>query len=540
LRTVHQPIKAPLEQIAGRKEWIGLAVLALPSMLYSMDLTVLNLAAPYFTASLQPSSSELLWIVDIYGFLIAGSLITMGTLGDRIGRRRLLLIGAFAFGCASVIAAFAQSAGMLIAARALLGLAGATLAPSTLSLLRNMFLDPSERRRAIAVWSATFAVGAAIGPLLGGLMLAHFWWGSVFLISVPFMVVLLILGPIFLPEYRASDAGRLDVASAMLSLGAVLAVTFGIKRFAGHGDLVVPTTAVACGLAIGWMFLHRQRKLHSPIIDLSLFRSLTFSAALIVGMLVFFVNFGIFFFVAQYLQLVLALAPFEAGLWLLPSAIGFVVGSAFAPRLVGLIGPANVVSGGFVLAAAGLTVLASVGGPHGLMVVTAGGVLLALGLAPIIVLTADLVVAAVPPERAGLASGMSEASTELGGALGIAMLGSVMTGIYRSVMGGLHVEGLPPEMVATARETLAGAAIAAAHLPQGVAPGLLGLARGAFTDGMQLVANVGAGIALGAALVAGIVLRVASVRPTSAAKAPRFDPTGCCGSMRAHVVREVS
>src|SRR5687768_2802389 len=206
---------------ATRREWTGLAVIALPCMLYSMDLTVLNLAVPALSAELRPSSAELLWVVDIYGFMVAGCLITMGTLGDRIGRRRLLMIGAGAFGVASALAAFSTSAALLIAARAVLGVAAATLAPSTLSLIRNMFLDPGERTTAIAVWVASFSTGAAIGPVIGGLLLTHFWWGSVFLINVPMMLLLLALGPRLLPEFRDPKAGRLDLVSAILSVAAV-------------------------------------------------------------------------------------------------------------------------------------------------------------------------------------------------------------------------------------------------------------------------------------------------------------------------------
>jgi DHA2 family multidrug resistance protein-like MFS transporter len=217
---------------AGRKEWIGLAVIALACVLYVMDLTVLHLAVPAISEDLQPSSAQLLWIIDIYGFLVAGSLITMGTLGDRIGRRRLLMIGAGAFGVVSVLAALSTSAEMLIATRALLGLAGATLAPSTLSLIRNMFLDPRQRTVAISIWITSFSVGGAIGPLLGGLVLEFFWWGAVFLLAVPVMVALLALGPRFLPEYRDPEAGRLDLTSAALSLAAVLAVIFGLKQIA--------------------------------------------------------------------------------------------------------------------------------------------------------------------------------------------------------------------------------------------------------------------------------------------------------------------
>ena len=244
---------------AGRREWIGLAVIALPCLLYSMDLTVLHLAVPELTRDLAPSSAQLLWIIDIYGFFVAGSLITAGTLGDRIGRRRLLLIGAALFGVASVLAAFSTTAGMLIATRALLGIAGATVAPSTLSLIRNMFLDARQRTVAISVWVMSFSIGGAIGPLIGGVLLEFFWWGSVFLIAVPVMAMLLIVGPRLLPEYRDPNAGRPDLASAALSVGAVLSMIYGLKRVAESGPGVVPILSMVAGLATG------MRKSRRPI-----------------------------------------------------------------------------------------------------------------------------------------------------------------------------------------------------------------------------------------------------------------------------------
>ncbi|WP_412180131.1 MFS transporter, partial [Variovorax paradoxus] len=327
------------------REWTGLAVIALPCMLYSMDLTVLNLAIPAISEALKPTAAQLLWIVDIYGFLVAGLLVTMGTLGDRIGRRRLLLIGAVAFGLASVLAAFSNSANMLIATRALLGVAGATLAPSTLSLIRNMFLDPGQRTLAIGVWISSFSAGAVIGPVVGGVLLEYFWWGSVFLVGVPVMVLLLMLGPVLLPEYRDPEAARLDLASVALSLGAVLPAIYGVKQTAEHGASALSLAAIVVGLAIGWLFVRRQRRLADPMIDLRLFRAPAFSVALGAYMLSCFVMFGLFLYEAQYLQMVLGLSPLQAGLWSVPSAGAFIVGSMAAPALTRRVRPVHAMTG---------------------------------------------------------------------------------------------------------------------------------------------------------------------------------------------------
>ena len=351
---------------AGRREWIGLAVIALPCAVYSMDLTVLNLALPRLSEDLEPSSSQLLWIVDIYGFLVAGLLITMGTLGDRIGRRRLLLIGAAAFGIASVLAALSTSAEMLIAARALLGVAGATLAPSTLALIRNIFADPKQRTFAIGVWITSFSAGAAIGPLIGGLMLESFSWGSVFLLAVPVMALLLVLGPRLLPEFSDPDAGRLDLTSAAASLVAVLAVIFGLKQIAQDGVTWIAVAAIVGGLAAGGGFVRRQGRLADPLIDLRLFRLPAFSGALAANTLGFFVNFGIAVFLAQYLQLVLGLSPLEAGLWTMPWAAGFIVGSMLTPMIVSRISSASAITGGLVLAGSGFALLTQVSGDDSL------------------------------------------------------------------------------------------------------------------------------------------------------------------------------
>ncbi|MGH2561181.1 MAG: MFS transporter [Thermomicrobiales bacterium] len=492
---------------AGRREWIGLVVLSLACVLYAMDLTVLNLAVPELSADLKPSGSQLLWIVDIYGFMVAGSLITMGTLGDRIGRRKLLLIGAAAFGVTSLLAAFSTSAEMLIVSRALLGLAGATLAPSTLSLIRNMFLDPKQRTVAIGVWITSFSAGGALGPLAGGVLLEYFWWGSVFLLAAPVMALLLVLGPKLLPEFRDPEAGRLDPISAVLSLVAVLAVIYGLKEVAQGGMETQPVISILAGLIVGILFVRRQRTLADPLIDLHLFRIPAFSAALVTNLLVGFVAFGAFLFTAQYLQLVEGLSPLKAGLWSLPSSVGFIAGSMLAPILVRRVRPAMVMAASLAIAAVGFGVLSQVEATAGLTLLVTGSVIFALGLAPVFTLTTDLIIGSAPPERAGAASGISETNAEFGGALGIAILGSIGTAIYRNGVADSVPAGVSPEAAATARDTLGGAVAVSDTLPAPIGTALLDSAREAFVQGLQLTSTIGAIVLAGTAILAVVVLR---------------------------------
>jgi MFS transporter, DHA2 family, multidrug resistance protein len=492
---------------AGRREWIGLGVLALACVLYAMDLTVLHLAVPRLSADLEPSSSQLLWIIDIYGFLVAGSLITMGTLGDRIGRRKLLLIGAGAFGVASLLAAFSNSAEMLIASRAVLGIAGATLAPSTLSLIRNMFLDPHQRTVAIGVWITSFSVGGALGPLLGGLMLEFFWWGSVFLLAVPVMALLLLLGPGLLPEFKDPDAGRLDIVGAAMSLVAVLGVIYGLKQIAQDGFGAAATLPVLAGLAVGLAFVRRQGRMANPLIDLRLFKVPAFSGSLVTFTLAIFAMFGSFMFIAQYLQLVLGLTPLEAGLWTLPQSVGFVVGSMLAPQIVRRVRPAFVMGGGLLLAAIGLGMLTQIEAGSGLPILVTASIVMSLGLAPVFTLGTDLIIGSAPPERAGAASGISETSAEFGGALGIAVLGSIGVAVYRSDV----IDAVPAEVPAAAadaaRDTLGGAVAVAGQLPEQLGGALVDAAHVAFTNGFHLTAAIGAVISLAIAAMATHILR---------------------------------
>ena len=492
---------------ATRRDWIGLAVIALPCLLYAMDLTVLTLALPSLSADLHPSSTELLWIVDIYGFMVAGFLITMGTLGDRIGRRRLLLIGAGAFGGASVLAAVSSSPETLIASRALLGIAGATLAPSTLSLIRNMFEDDQQRTVAIGIWITSFSAGAAIGPLAGGLVLESFHWGSVFLMAVPVMVVLLAIGPRLLPEYRDPKPGRLDLISAALSLVAVLAVIYGIKAIARDGMGIASAAPALAGIAVGALFVDRQRRLADPMIDLALFRRPAFSLALGANTLAFAVVFGIEVFVAQYFQLVLGYAPLEAGLWSVPGAAAFVIGAQLTPPLAARIRPPVAMLGGIAIATVGVALLTQADAASGPGLVVAGIVILSLGLAPLFTLAADLAIGSAPPERAGAASGISETSSELGGALGLAILGTIGTAVYRGQTADAFPTDLPAGAAGTATDTLTGAVEVADRLPGALATDVLDPAREAFTLGLQVAATVSGVLIVAAAVMVATLLR---------------------------------
>jgi DHA2 family multidrug resistance protein-like MFS transporter len=503
---------------ATSREWVGLAVLTLAALVYAMDLTVLNLAIPRISAELRPTSAQLLWIIDIYGFLVAGLLITMGTLGDRIGRRKLLLGGAAGFALASCLAAFSTSPEMLIASRAVMGIAGATVAPSTLSLIFTMFLDPKQRTTAIGFWIAAYSAGGAIGPVLGGLLLEFFWWGSVFLIGVPVMGLLLILGPRTLPEYRDPEARRLDLRSAAMSLLAILAVVYGLKEIAQDGVATVPVLAIAAGLLMGTLFVRRQLRLASPIIDVRLFRIRAFSASLGTYLLGIFVVVGYFLFISQHLQLVLGLSPFVAALWSLPSAVGFTVGSIAAPRIIHRYRPSVIMGSGMVVAAVGTAMLLGLGRDSGtsLPVIVVASIVISLGLAPVITLATELIVGSAPPEQAGAATGISETSGELGGALGIAILGSIGTAVYRAEVADTLPQGMPVEAADAARDTLGGALAIAQTLPQAPGAALVAAAQTAFIDAIHFVAAVAAVGAVVTAVGAAVALRSVPARPEPA------------------------
>ncbi len=501
--TQPEPTTAEPAGKAGVREWIGLAVLALPTLLISMDMSVLYLAIPHLSEALHPSSSQLLWILDIYGFLVAGFLITMGTVGDRIGRRKLLMIGALAFGVASVVAAYSTSAATLIGTRALLGIAGAMLMPSTLALIRNMFHDDRQRTTAISVWMTSFMVGMVVGALVGGAMLENFWWGSVFLVAVPSMVLLLVAGPILLPEYKDPNPGKLDVLSAVLSLVSVMAVIYGIKELAKDGWALDAVAVLVGGLVLGAVFVLRQQRLADPLIDLRLFGNVRFSGSLVALMVAMLAMGGLFLLLSQYLQLVLGLSAFEAGLWTVPQALAMVVAAGVVSALAPRIRPAYLMTGGLVIAMAGYAIFTQLSGADDLALIVTGMVVFSLGLSPMFVLGLDLIVGAVDPERAGAASAISETGQELSAALGVAVIGSIGTAVYRGRMADELPDGLPAELAHAAEDTLAGALQVAATLPEALGAELSTIARQAYTHALQVNSLVGIGLT---AIAAGLVM----------------------------------
>ncbi|WP_067479210.1 MFS transporter [Nocardia amamiensis] len=473
--------------VGSRRAWLGLAVLLLPVLLVSMDISVLFLALPTLTVDLDPSADQQLWILDIYGFLIAGLLITMGNLGDRVGRRNILLAGAAVFGIASVIAAFAPSAGVLIAARALMGIGGATLLPSSLALISSLFPDARERATAIGVWTAFFAGGSAVGPIIGGMLLHQFWWGSVFLINIPVLLILLAFGPFVLPEHRAGIRGPLDLPSVALSIGGILPVVYGIKHAATEGIDAQAVVIALIGAVLSAVFVRRQRQLDEPLLDLRLFARVPFSVAIgssLIGMMSLA---GLSYLTSVYLQSVTGRSPLAAALLGIPMAIAVFVCSMGGARVGHRFGVTATFVFALLASAVGNLLVLGVGVHGGLWWYLTGSTIAGIGYGLVFTLVSDVAVSSVPPERAGSAVGISETSFELGNALGLALLGSLAALIFRS--GG--------DYAATLGETIqkAGGDVA-----------LIESARESFVNGMHIAVAVGAAALVAMALIA----RVAS------------------------------
>ncbi|WP_084959841.1 MFS transporter [Thermoactinospora rubra] len=497
---------------AGLRLWLSLVVLALPAMLLFMMLTVLFLAIPELVADLRPSSTQTLWIIDIYGFLMAGLLVTMGTLGDRIGHRRLLVAGAAVFAVVSLIAANTSDPGLMILWRAVLGVAAATQMPATLGLIFATFTDPRQRGIAVGVWAGGISVGTAVGPLVGGVLLEAFSWRAAFLIAVPVMVVVLIGAALLLPDHRNPAAGRLDLISVVLSLATLLPIVYGVKELSKEQPLTLPLAAIAIGLVFGAWFVVRQLRQAEPLLDVRLFANPTISGALGVFLLAATALGGVYLLFTQHLQLVEGLSPLQAGLWVLPGAALLVVVSTLSPVLVRRMRPGFLIAAGLAVQVVGYLMLTQVGSVDGLPLLIAGFIVLYPAVAPSMALTTDLVVGSAPPQKAGAASGLATTCSDLGISLGIAIIGSVAAAVYRAEAGGALPAGLPPEAAAASRDSLGGAVSAAQHLPADLGAALLAPAREAFTGGLNVAAAVSAGIAAAAAVLA--VVRLRHVPPT--------------------------
>lgn len=497
------------------RRWWSLIVLTLPVLIISMDATVLGFAIPSLSESLSPSSSQLLWIIDIYAFVLAGLLVTMGALGDRIGRRKLLMFGAAGFSVASILAAFSTTPEMLIAARAMLGIAGATLMPSTLSLIRNVFTDDRERQTAIAIWASSFAFGSALGPIVGGFLLEHYWWGSVFLVGVPVTGALLVIAPRLVPESRDPQPGAFDIASAALSLVAMLFVVYAVKTVAEHGFSSAVVVAVIVGIGAGFVFVRRQQRLAHPMVDVSLFAVPRFRMAVSGNLVAAFGFAGSLFFVTQYLQLVVGMSPLRAGLQLLPAAGTSIVFTVLAPVAARRYGAFAVIAAALAVGGIGFAMLTQVTASGSVALTTAAVMVLNAGLGASMTVAIDGILAAIPPERAGAGASVSETAIELGVALGTAVLGSIAAAVYRDRL--VDVDAVPAEAVEVSRDTLGAALGAAERLGGDAGAALQEAADAAFVSGFHAAALT-ATVALGAVSV--WALRTRLQPPETAAPLP--------------------
>ncbi|GAA2498052.1 MULTISPECIES: MFS transporter [Actinomycetes] len=496
--TVQPASVTEAEKRPGR--WLALCVLVLAVLLVAVDATVLGLATPYISEDLHPSGTQLLWIGDVYSFVIAGLLVSMGSLGDRIGRKRILLCGATAFGAISVLNAYATTPELMILARALLGVAGATLMPATLALIRNLFHDPRERSLAVGIWGATASAGTAVGPIVGGFLLEHFWWGSVFLINLPVMAVLVLVGIRTLPESRNPNPGPWDLASVLLSLIGMIGVVYAVKEAATHGFSWPTLAAGLLGAGALYGFVHRQLTMPAPLLDMRLFRHRGFSGAVLADLLTVLGMSGLVFFLSQYLQLVQGRRPFEAGLAELPAAVGAVVAGLAAGSAARRFSVRSVVSAGLAAVGLSLAVLTCLGQSTGYPVLGAALLVVGVGAGLSFTVTADVILSSVPKEQAGAASAVSETAYELGAALGIALLGSIVTAVYSGFHG---PAGTPPG----AHDSLGAAVQASTDLPPQTAESLLAAARDAFVHGLHLASGAGAAVLLGTAVAAWFLLK---------------------------------
>ncbi|WP_326751900.1 MFS transporter [Streptomyces hirsutus] len=509
---------------AGANRWVVLVVLCVSLLLVAVDATVLHVAVPTVTEDLRPGAMELLWIVDAYPLVCASLLILFGTLGDRVGRRRVLLFGYALFGLASGMAALADSAPVLIAARALLGVGGAMIMPATLSILRQVFPERRERALAIGIWSAVAAVGAAVGPLLGGFLLEHFWWGSVFLINIPLMLVSLPVGRFLLPESKGDGTGPWDVTGALTAAAGLFAVVLGVKRLGGESAGGLWTVLVlAVGAVLLAAFVRRQRRRAHPLVDLRLFARPAFSTSVGCIVLAMLALVGLELIAAQYLQLVLGLSPLETGLRLVPLTFAAMAAGLAGARLLRRFGPRRMVFSGFCLTAAAVLLLTPMGEQDNRALLLGGFVLLGFGLETTLFGAYESMLSEAPPQQAGGAAAIGETSYQLGAGMGIALLGSVMNAAYAP--GLEEVAGVPASESSAARHSLGEAYEVAAQLGGPAGAALRDAARHAFVHGLHVTLLASAALLLLGAVMALRLPRTMQCEPVTAGETPAGAPS---------------
>jgi EmrB/QacA subfamily drug resistance transporter len=482
------------------RRWWAMGVLSLALFVLGIDHTVLNTAIPRLALALKPSIGELLWIVDGYVIVFAGLLMLGGTIGDRLGRKHLLMIGIVIFGAGSALSAWAGSPWQLIIGRGIMGMGAAFIMPATLSTVTNMF-PAAERTRAIAIWSAVPVIGLMVGPIVSGWLLEHFWFGSVFLINLPLVPLVLFGTMAVVPETRDESRPRIDWVGAILSFAGLVLLLYAIIEVSSRGwtDARVIGTGLAAAVIFA-VFFRWEKRVDQPLLDLSLFRDARFSAASGSITLVFFAMAGMIFALSQYLQFVLGYSPLQAALRLLPVAVTSTVAALASTRLVDHLGRRIMVGGGLTLAALGFLVLSHVGDVGGYGIVAFSQCLLGLGIGCATAPATGSIMDAVPPAKAGVGSAVNDTTREVGGALGVAVLGSVLASLYSSGMTGA-VRGLPGAAAAAARDSLPGAVEAARALGKGGAA-LGSAANAAFTSAMSTTLIVGAAVAMMGAVLA--------------------------------------
>ncbi len=515
MTTQDMRVASPVD--AGQREdkrWWALAVLMLPVLLVSVDNTVLAFAVPKISAALQPTGNQLLWLVDIYPLVLAGLLVPMGSMGDRFGRRKALLIGGTGFTIFSLAAAFMPDPSLVVFARAAMGFFGAMIMPATLSLIRNIFEDAKERRLAIAIWAAAFSGGSAIGPILGGFLLEHFYWGSVFIMAVPFLLPMLILAPILVPESRDPQPGPIDPVAIVLVMLTMTPLVYGIKHTATAGFDGASVTTFAVAIVAGWLFVRRMLRKTTPMLDVRLFARPDFTGAIMANLLSFFSLVGFLYFISQHFQLVSGYGPMMAGLMLLPGTVVTMAAGLVAVKLVQRFAPRTVVTGGLLFNAVGYAVVMWAGSQGSDLGLVLAFVLVGAGVGMAETIANDLVISAVPPHKAGAASAISETAYETGAVLGTAILGSILNAAYRA-----HLV-IPDEAATPAREasdgtnllqaageTLGGAVRAGEQIGGAVGSELITNAQHAFDSGVLITSAIAIVLMLFAAVLSWRTLR---------------------------------